>query len=134
MAVIGAGVMGLAAGYHAVPGFVEFSRLRPTGDTIVFVPYYMPTSSARWAQRNDELIDDAFGYLKRVNPSLTDSDRIDAAAEPCPARLPARVLRNDPKGADADRGIAGRRHLLLLPRGPRRFGRRTLGKALALAC
>ena len=64
----------------AIPGFVEFSRLRPTGDTIVFVPYYMPTSSARWAQRNDELIDEAFGYLKRVNPSLTDSDRIDAAA------------------------------------------------------
>jgi protoporphyrinogen oxidase len=64
----------------AIPGFVEFSRLRPTGDTIVFVPYYMPTSSARWAQRNDELIDEAFGYLKRINPSLTDSDRIDAAA------------------------------------------------------
>ena len=64
----------------AIPGFVEFSRLRPTGDTIVFVPYYMPTSSARWAQRNDELIDEAFGYLKRVNPSLTNSDRIDAAA------------------------------------------------------
>ena len=64
----------------AIPGFVEFSRLRPTGNTIVFVPYYMPTSSARWAQRNDELIDEAFGYLKRVNPSLTDSDRIDAAA------------------------------------------------------
>jgi protoporphyrinogen oxidase len=64
----------------AIPGFVEFSRLRPTGDTIVFVPYYMPTSSARWARRNDELIDEAFGYLKRVNPSLTDSDRIDGAA------------------------------------------------------
>jgi protoporphyrinogen oxidase len=64
----------------AIPGFVEFSRLRPTGDTIVFVPYYMPTASARWARRNDELIDEAFGYLKRVNPSLTDSDRIDGAA------------------------------------------------------
>jgi protoporphyrinogen oxidase len=64
----------------AIPGFVEFSRLRPTGDTIVFVPYYMPTSSARWGHRNDELIDEAFGYLKRINPSLTDSDRIDAAA------------------------------------------------------
>jgi protoporphyrinogen oxidase len=64
----------------AIPGFVEFSRLRPTGDTIVFVPYYMPTSSARWARRNDELIDEAFGYLRRVNPTLTDADRIDAAA------------------------------------------------------
>jgi protoporphyrinogen oxidase len=64
----------------AIPGFVEFSRLRPTGDTIVFVPFYMPTSSARWARPNYEFIDEAFGYLKRVNASLTDSDRMDATA------------------------------------------------------
>ena len=64
----------------AIPGFVEFSRLRPTEDTIVFVPYYMPTSVAQWARPNNEIIDEAFGYLKRVNPSLTDADRIDAAA------------------------------------------------------
>jgi protoporphyrinogen oxidase len=64
----------------AIPGFVEFSRLRPTGDTIVYVPYYMPTSSARWRLRDEELIDEAFGYLKRVNLSLTDADRIEAVA------------------------------------------------------
>jgi protoporphyrinogen oxidase len=43
-----------------------------------------PTTCRRRApggrNENDELIDEAFGYLKRVNPSLTDSDRIDAAA------------------------------------------------------
>ena len=101
----------------AIPGFVEFSRLRPTGDTIVFVPFYMPTSSPRWARRNDELIDEAFGYLKRINPALQDSDRIDAAA----GRLsyaqpvcPPRVRRHDPQSADADRRIAGCGHLLLL--------------------
>jgi hypothetical protein len=27
-----------------------------------------------------DLIDEAFGYLKRINPSLTDADRIDAKA------------------------------------------------------
>ena len=27
-----------------IPGFVEFSNLRPTGDVIVYVPYYMPAS------------------------------------------------------------------------------------------
>jgi protoporphyrinogen oxidase len=115
----------------AIPGFVEFSRLRPTGDTIVFVPYYMPTSSARWAQRNDELIDEAFGYLKRVNPSLTDSDRIDAAAgrlshaQPvCPPGFAAMI----PK---VQTPIAGLQVAdpASLPGGPRRFGRRALGKA-----
>ena len=56
----------------AIPGFVEFSRLRPTGD--------MPTHSPRWARSDVDLIEEAFGYLKRINPSLTDADRIDAAA------------------------------------------------------
>ena len=63
-----------------IPGFVEFSRLRPTPDTIVYVPYYMPTTSANWRRSDEDLIDEAFGYLKRVNPQLTDADRIDAKA------------------------------------------------------
>ena len=63
-----------------IPGFVEFSRLRPTPDTIVYVPYYMPITSPHWRRNDADLIDEAFGYLKRVNPSLTDSDRIDARA------------------------------------------------------
>jgi protoporphyrinogen oxidase len=64
----------------SIPGFVEFSRLRPTRDTIVYVPYYMPTTSANWRRSDADLIDEAFGYLKRINPSLTDADRIDARA------------------------------------------------------
>ena len=63
-----------------IPGFVEFSRLRPTPDTIVYVPYYMPTSTPNWRRNDADLIDEAFGYLKRVNPLLTDADRIDAKA------------------------------------------------------
>jgi hypothetical protein len=44
-------------------------------------PFRTPSGGrSRWARRNDELIDEAFGYLKRVNSPLTDSDRIDAAA------------------------------------------------------
>ncbi|WP_029350054.1 NAD(P)/FAD-dependent oxidoreductase [Bosea sp. 117] len=61
-----------------IPGFVEFSNLRPTGDTIVYVPYYMPVTNRNWARPDAELLDEAFSYLKMVNPALTDADRIDA--------------------------------------------------------
>jgi protoporphyrinogen oxidase len=63
-----------------IPGFVEFSRLRPTTDTIVYIPYYMPATSPDWRRSDAEFISEAFGYLKRVNPSLTDADLIDARA------------------------------------------------------
>ena len=63
-----------------IPGFVEFSNLRNTGDTIVYVPYYMPIDNPIWRRSNEQLLDEAFGYLRRINPSLTDADRINAAA------------------------------------------------------
>ena len=61
-----------------IPGFVEFSNLRPVGDTIVYVPYYMPVTNPNWARSDEDLLAEAFGYLKLVNPALTDADRIDA--------------------------------------------------------
>ena len=63
-----------------IPGFIEFSNLRSAGDTIVYVPYYVPVDNAVWKRSDAQLLDEAFGYLKRVNPSLTDADRIDAVA------------------------------------------------------
>ena len=63
-----------------IPGFVEFSNLRSTGHTIVYVPYYAPVDNPIWRRSEAELLDEAFGYLKRVNPALTDADRLDAAA------------------------------------------------------
>jgi protoporphyrinogen oxidase len=63
-----------------IPGFVEFSNLRSTSDTIVYVPYYMPVDQKNWARSDADLLDEAFSYLKRVNPFLTDADRIDSRA------------------------------------------------------
>ena len=62
----------------AIPGIVEFSNLRPTGDTIVFVPYYMPVTNPKWAYSDERLLEEAFGYLKLINPRLTDADLIDS--------------------------------------------------------
>ncbi len=60
-----------------IPGIIEFSNLRPTGDAIVYVPYYMPTTHPKWARDDAFFRAETFGYLKRINPALTDDDFID---------------------------------------------------------
>ncbi len=61
-----------------VPGIIEFSNLRPFDDTIVFVPYYMPVTNERWSWSDDQLIDEAYEALQKIEPALTLEDRIDA--------------------------------------------------------
>ena len=59
-----------------IPGFVEFSNLRPLDRTIVYVPYYMPWSNPAFQRPDEAFIAESFGHLRRVNPQLQDSDRI----------------------------------------------------------
>ncbi len=59
-----------------IPGFVEFSNLRSLPDTIVYVPYYMPSSYEKFSWPDEALGDESFGFLQRVNPQLTSADRI----------------------------------------------------------
>ncbi|HEU0083173.1 MAG TPA: NAD(P)/FAD-dependent oxidoreductase [Bradyrhizobium sp.] len=61
-----------------IPGIIEFSNLRPVGETIVYVPYYMPVTQPKWAWTDRQFIDQAFGYIKRINPAIGDDDLIDA--------------------------------------------------------
>jgi protoporphyrinogen oxidase len=61
-----------------IPGLIEFSNLRPVGDTIVYVPYYMPVTQPKWAWTDQQFIDESFGYIKRINPSIRDNDLMDA--------------------------------------------------------
>ena len=77
---------------------IEFSNLRPTDETIVYVPYYMPPDAPRWTRTDQALIDESFGYLKTLNPALTDADRIDSKvgrlryAQPmCPPGFAAQI-------------------------------------------
>jgi protoporphyrinogen oxidase len=61
-----------------IPGVIEFSNLRRVNDmTIVYVPYYMPVTNAKFSWSDDKLRDDAFSCLQRINPALTRSDIID---------------------------------------------------------
>ena len=59
-----------------IPGLIEFSNLRPTPTTIVYVPYYMPTDNPKWSAPDAEFVEESFGYMKRINPALTDADRL----------------------------------------------------------
>jgi len=63
-----------------IPGIIEFSNLRPTGDTVVYIPYYMPTSHPKFAQSDAVFRAESFSYLKLLNPELTDEDVVAFAA------------------------------------------------------
>ena len=60
-----------------LPGIIEFSNLRPTDDTIVFAPYYMPVTNPKWHWSDAELAEEAFGAIRSINPNITEADRID---------------------------------------------------------
>lgn len=57
-----------------IPGIVEFSNLRRLSETVVYVPYYMPQTHARFAMSSADFVAEAFGYLQRLNPDLAASD------------------------------------------------------------
>jgi protoporphyrinogen oxidase len=59
-----------------IPGLVEFSNLRPLANTVVYVPYYMPATQPKWGWSDEQFVTESWGYLKRINPVLTDDDRL----------------------------------------------------------
>lgn len=60
----------------AIPGIIEFSNLRPMpgGETIVFVPYYMPVTNEKFGWADERLLSEAYSYIRRINPALTNED------------------------------------------------------------
>jgi protoporphyrinogen oxidase len=62
-----------------IPGIIEFSNLRPVGgETVVYVPYYMPVTQPKWTWSDKQFTDEAFAYIRRINPKIGDCDLIDA--------------------------------------------------------
>jgi len=57
-----------------IPGIVEFSNLRPTGDTVIYIPYYMPVTHPKFARDDAFFRQEGFGYLKLINPDLGEDD------------------------------------------------------------
>jgi protoporphyrinogen oxidase len=63
-----------------VPGIIEFTNLRsvPSGETIVYVPFYMPTEISLWDRPDEIFIAEAMASVRLVNPSIAQSDLIEA--------------------------------------------------------
>lgn len=57
-----------------IPGIIEFSNLRPIGNAVVFVPYYMPVTHPKFSWPSEQLLDEAFRYIQRINPTITRDD------------------------------------------------------------
>ena len=66
----------ISDGRFEIPGIVEFSNLRPTGDTAVYIPYYMPVTQPKFAKDDAYFQNEGFSYLKLLNPQLRDDDLI----------------------------------------------------------
>jgi protoporphyrinogen oxidase len=58
-----------------IPGVIEFSNLRDMGgDSIVYVPYYMPVTNEKFTWPDERLLAEAFECLQKINPLLKDTD------------------------------------------------------------
>ena len=59
-----------------IPGIIEFSNLRamPGGETVVYVPYYMPVTNPLWQRPDDVFVAESLACLRRINPATDDSD------------------------------------------------------------
>lgn len=58
-----------------IPGVVELTNLRrDIGSSIVYIPYYMPTSNEKFSWPEEQLLTESFGCLLRLNPGLNPTD------------------------------------------------------------
>lgn len=67
-----------------IPGIIEFSNLRDLPQPVVYIPYYMPVANPKYKMSDQAFVDESFGYLRKINPELTEKDLIASYV----ARLP----------------------------------------------
>lgn len=61
-----------------IPGIIEFSNLRSVDkSTIVYVPYYMPVTNAKFSWPDNVFREEAFSCLQRINTAMTRDDIVD---------------------------------------------------------
>ena len=63
-----------------IPGLVEYTNLRPLGQHVVYVPFYVPGEHPMFAEPDEAFLNKVRRYLKKINPALTDDDFVDMRA------------------------------------------------------
>ena len=57
-------------------GLIEYTNLNPLphlgGDSILYLPQYLPSTVAKFSASNEEIISEYFGYLKLINPAFAE--------------------------------------------------------------
>ncbi len=56
----------------AIPGLIEYSNLNPLPCTVVYAPFYMPVTHAKYREPPEVFIEEVKGYLKRLNPDFDE--------------------------------------------------------------
>lgn len=64
----------------AIPGLIEYSNLNPLPCTVVYAPFYMPVTHAKYRLPAEAFIEEVKGYLARVNPEFDPSWVLAASA------------------------------------------------------
>ena len=61
-----------------IPGIIEFSNLRPTGtgESVVYVPYYMPDTNPLWGRPDAAFVEEALACVARINPAVGRGDLV----------------------------------------------------------
>lgn len=60
---------------HEIPGFVEFSNLRPTGDDyVVYVPFYMPHTNPKFNRSDEDFLTESLKCLSAVNSEISGTN------------------------------------------------------------
>jgi protoporphyrinogen oxidase len=57
-----------------IPGIIEFSNLRKVGDTVVYVPFYMPQTHAKFGRDDASFVAESMAAVRRINPAIGDGD------------------------------------------------------------
>lgn len=81
-----------------IPGIIEFSRLRPVEDTVVYVPFYMPQSHPKFGRDDAAFVAESMAAIRRLNPAVGEGDlkaslvgRLRHAQPVCEAGFAAKV-------------------------------------------
>jgi len=61
-----------------IPALVEFSNLRDTGAHVVYAPFYMPVTNAKFARDDAAFIDESMAYIRMLNPDIGPGDLLAA--------------------------------------------------------